>query len=338
MKEIFDLEESRLREEIVKRGAKRVLIQLPEGLRTNASILASIIEEAGAITIVSADPCYGACDLATSEAESLGADLIVHYGHTELVGSEKVPVVYFEARAKIDVRRIVEEALPLLEPWEKIGLVTTVQHVSKLDEVRRMLNEAGKTVAVGNAGRMKYPGQIIGCDYSSAESIKDGVEAFLFLGGGRFHPLGLAIDVMKPTVVADVYEGRAYSVDSQAQSTIKKRWTCISKAKGSKTFGVLIGLKTGQKNIEAALRIKDLLEEDGRKTTLLALREINDNVLLQFPSLEAFVNTSCPRVSLDEFQKPVLTIKEALVMLGKLEWENLLSEGWFRRSCDVQNS
>ncbi len=331
MKEIFDLEESKLREEIVRRGAKRVLIQLPEGLKGEAPRLTAIIEDAGALAIVSADPCYGACDLVIHDAESLSADLIVHYGHTELIESKETPVIYFEARARIDVKKVVEEALPLLELWKRIGLVTTVQHINKLDDARKMLNEAGKTVVVGDAGRMRYPGQIIGCDYSNAESIKDEVEAFLFLGGGTFHPLGLAIDVMKPTIVADIYEGRAYSVDLEVQKIIKKRWACISKAQESKNFGVLIGLKPGQRNIEVSLKIRDLLVEDGKKATLLALKEINNNVLLQFPAIEAFVNTACPRISFDEFQRPVLTIGEALVMLGKIKWESLLSEGWFRR-------
>jgi len=331
---ILDLEESRLRELITSRGAKRVLIQLPEGLKSEALGLASVIEEAGAVAIVSADPCYGACDLAISEAESLSADLIVHFGHSEFIKSENFPVIYFEARARIDVIKAVEDAVSLLEPWERIGLVTTVQHLDEIDEVTRMLSEAGKTVVVGDAGRMRYPGQIIGCDYTSAEAIKDEVEAFLFLGGGRFHPLGLAISVMKPAVVADPYQGRAYSIDVDAQRVIKRRWACISKARESKNFGVLIGLKPGQKDIETALRIKDLLVEDGKKATLLALNEISNNTLLQFPLLEAFVNTACPRISFDEFQKPVLMVKEALVMLGKLNWESLLNEGWFRR-CHV---
>ena len=80
---IFDLEENRLRKEILRRGAKRVLLQLPEGLITEPPRLASIIEDAGALAIVSADPCYGACDLALSEADSLAADLLIHCGHTE---------------------------------------------------------------------------------------------------------------------------------------------------------------------------------------------------------------------------------------------------------------
>jgi len=101
-------------------------------------------------------------------------------------------------------------------------------------------------------------------------------------------------------------------------------------AKELKYFGVLIGLKVGQTDLETAAKIKDLLVKKGRKATLLAITEINNGALLQFPSLEAFVNTACPRVAFDEFQKPVLTMKEALVMLGELSWEDLLKEGWFR--------
>jgi 2-(3-amino-3-carboxypropyl)histidine synthase len=328
--ETFDLEEERLLDEIRRRDPKRVLVQLPEGLKGEGPRLASIIEKAGALPIISADPCYGACDLAISEAESLSADLIVHYGHSEMMRPGGPSVVYFEAKAKVDIQTIVNEALSLLKPWERIGLVTTVQHIDKLEEVKRIFNDAGKAVAVGDAGRVKYPGQITGCDYSNAESVKDQVDAFLFIGGGRFHPLGLALDVRKPTVVADPYEGRAYSIVHEAQRLIKKRWACISLAKESKYFGVLIGLKAGQTDLEDAVRIRSLLVKNSRRATLLALREVNDGALLQFPSLEAFVNTACPRVAFDEFQKPVLTLKEALVMLGELSWEDLLEEGWFR--------
>ena len=64
----FDLEENRLQKEIVKRKAKIVLIQLPEGLKTTGPRLATLIEDLGSCAIISADPCYGACDLATATA------------------------------------------------------------------------------------------------------------------------------------------------------------------------------------------------------------------------------------------------------------------------------
>jgi 2-(3-amino-3-carboxypropyl)histidine synthase len=329
---MFDFEEERLKQEIVKLGAKRILIQLPEGLKSEAPRLAKIVEKIGALPIISADPCYGACDLATSEAESLDADLIVHYGHAKLLKYEKVPTIYIEARATINVAEAVERALPLMENWHKIGLATTVQHVQTIDEAKEMLIRAGKIVMVGDAGRLNYPGQVVGCNYSNAKSIAGYVEGFLFIGGGRFHALGLAISTFKPTVVADPYEKRAYSIDEEAQKVQKQRWASIQEAQKAKNFAVLVGLKPGQKRLEEALTIREKLEKAGKDAFLFAVREITPEVVMNFPTVDAYVNTACPRVSLDEpskFQKPMLTLNEALVVVGEVSWKELCKKGFF---------
>ncbi len=328
----FDFEEERIKQEITKLGAKRVLIQLPEGLKPEGPRLAKIVEKTGALPIVSADPCYGACDLATAEAESIGVNLIIHYGHSKLLRYERVPTIYVEARATVKVDDAVEKALPMLEKWHKIGLTTTVQHVQTLDNVKEILLHAGKTVIIGDAGRLDYPGQVIGCDYSNAKSIAKNVEAFLFVGGGRFHALGVALSTSKPTIVADPYEERAYSVDEEARKILKQRWASIEEAKKAKTFAVLVGLKPGQKRLEEALGIKEKLEKNGKTTHLFTVRDINPEVLMEFPTVDAYVNTACPRVSLDDaskFQKPVLTMTETLVVVGELSWEELCRKGLF---------
>ena len=328
----FDLEEKRLKKEISKGTAKIVLVQLPEGLKAEGPRLATLIEDAGALAIVSADPCYGACDLALPDAESLCADLIVHYGHSSQTKQERVPTIYMEARAKISVKAAVKKAIPLLEPWSNIGLVTTVQHVHKLDEAKILLLKAGKTVAIGDAGLVKHPGQVIGCNFSNAQSVSEEVEAFLFVGGGRFHAIGVALATAKPTIIADPYEKRAYSIHDEVPRILKQRWASISEAKGAENFGVLIGLKSGQNRVREAVKIKEELQKSGRKATLLALREITSNALIQFPNIDTFVNTACPRLSLDDtpnFLKPILSLNEALVMLGEMDWEELCRKGWF---------
>jgi 2-(3-amino-3-carboxypropyl)histidine synthase len=328
----FDLEEERVKQEIIKLGAKRVLIQLPEGLKPEAPYLSKIVEKTGALPIVSADPCYGACDLAAADAEALGVDLIIHYGHSKMLKYERVPTIYVEARATLNVEDVVEKALPMLEKWRKIGLTTTVQHVQTLDIVREALLRAGKIVAIGDAGRLNYAGQVIGCNYSNAKSIAEGVEAFLFIGGGRFHALGVALSTSKPTIAADPYEKRVFSVNEEAEKIVKQRWASIQEAGKAKSFAVLVGLKLGQKKIEEALMIKRKLEEKGKTVCLLAVKEISPEILMEFPSIDAFVNTACPRVSIDDssrFKKPLLTINEALVVIGDLSWEELCRKGWF---------
>jgi 2-(3-amino-3-carboxypropyl)histidine synthase len=327
----FDLEEERVKQEILRYGAKRVLIQLPQGLKQEAPKIAEDIEKSGALPIVSADPCHGACDLAIAEAESLGVDLIIHYGHSKFLKHGRVPTVYVEVRATLSVDEALRKALSLLGKWQKIGLTTTVQHVQALDNARELLIRAGKVVMIGDAGRLIYPGQVIGCDYSNAKSIAKDVDAFLFIGGGKFHALGIALSTSKPTVVADPYENRAFSVNEEAAKIIKQRWAQIEEAKRAKTFAVLIGLKPGQKRLDEALNIKKKIEEAGKAAYILACKEITPEALMDFPAIEVYVNTACPRICLDDalkFQKPMLTLNEARVVIGELSWEELCKKGF----------
>jgi 2-(3-amino-3-carboxypropyl)histidine synthase len=328
----FDFEEERIKQEIIKLDAKRVLLQMPEGLKPDAPKLAKIVETCGAVAIISADPCYGACDIAVSEAEGLGVDLIVHFGHAKMVKHEPIPTIYVEARATVTVDEAVEKSLPLLKDYTIVGLATSVQHLQALNHAREILTRAGKTVIVGDTGQIAYQGQVIGCNYSNAKSIADEVEAFLFVGGGMFHALGIALNTSKPTIIADPYDNRAYSINAEAQKILKQRFASLQEAKNAKKFGIFVGLKPGQRHLDNALIVKALAEKNGKAAYLLAAREITPETLLEFPSIDAYVNTACPRVSLEvtgKFQKPVLTVNEFMVVCGESSWENMLKKGLF---------
>jgi 2-(3-amino-3-carboxypropyl)histidine synthase len=328
----FDFEEERLKQEIIKRGAKLVLLQLPEGLKPEGPRLADIVVKTGALPIISSDPCYGACDITVNEAEILGVDLIVHFGHSPFVAQGKVPAVYIEAKAMLNVELAVVQAFPLLKNYSRIGLATSAQHVQSLNQAKEILEKAGKTVSVGDTGQLMHAGQVIGCNYSNVTSIVDEVEAFVFVGGGLFHALGIALSTSKPTIVADPYDNRAFSINEQAQKMIKQRWAVIEEAQHANVFGVLVGLKPGQKHFDRALNVKQTAEKHGKSAYLLAGREITPDTVVEFPSIGAFVNTACPRISLEapqKFSKPVLTVNEYMVAVGEGSWENLLKKGLF---------
>jgi len=329
---IFNFEEERLAKEIQKHKAKRVLVQLPEGLKPYAPRIAAAVESVGAQAFISADPCYGACDLAIYEAKTLQADLIIHYGHTEMNKQPTTLVVYFEARAKIDVKIAVKKALPLLESWESIGLVGTVQHIHEITKAKNVLLKVEKKVVIGDAGRLKYAGQVTGCDYSNVTAVAHQVDAFLFIGGGKFHAIGVSLASSKPTIVADPYEKRAYSVESETEKTRRQRMTRISEAKKARNFGILVGLKPGQTRLQRAIEIKYKLQNKGKNAVLFALKEITPEALMQFPTIDAYVNTACPRIVLDDsprFLKPMLTADETLVVIEEMDWEALCKKGWF---------
>ena len=79
----YDLEVDKVIAQIRESKAKRVGLEFPEGLKEKAlEVAAQLEDETGCETIILSDPTYGACDLKTAQAERLGLDLLVHFGHT----------------------------------------------------------------------------------------------------------------------------------------------------------------------------------------------------------------------------------------------------------------
>jgi 2-(3-amino-3-carboxypropyl)histidine synthase len=328
----FDFEEQRIKDEIQRLNAKRVVLQMPQGLKPEAAKLAKLVEDAGAVAIISSDPCYGACDIALFEAESLGADLVVHFGHAKMVRDDNAHALYIETHAKIDIEPALKQAMPLLADYKTVGLTTSIQHINALTSAQKFLEAAGKTVLIGDAGQLAHAGQVIGCNYSNPKAVADQVDAFLFVGGGMFHALGIALGTGKPVIIADPYDSRAYSITDEAQRLLKQRYASIMAAKDAKTFGILIGVKPGQKHLDHALKVKAVAEKSGRFAYLLAGREITPDALMEFPQFDAYVNTACPRISLDapgKFQKPILTVNELMVLCGEVSWTDMLKTGLF---------
>ena len=329
----YDLELLRLRRLASALKGDRLLIQLPFGLRGHALEIARAAEEGGCLPIIHADPCHGACDLALWAAGALGAKAIAHYGHSKMFELPGGPQIhYFEARMDVNVEPAIVRALELLEPYERVGLATVVQHVHVLPRVAELVEAAGHKVLIGRAGgRVRYDGQVLGCDFTTVRAIREHVDAFLVLGS-RFHAIGVAIATGRPTVLANPYEQVAEDVVPEARRVLARRYASIREAEGASCFGVIIGLKPGQMRLQQALKARELLREAGREAVLLAASEIRPDWLADFRDIDAFVNTACPRLSLEDagaFDRPLLTFPELLVALGKLRWEELCEAGWF---------
>ena len=63
---------------------------------------AQIEQETGALVIISADPCYGACDVADMDmADSV--DVLVHFGHRPLPLDYVIPIIFVDAYSNMDL-------------------------------------------------------------------------------------------------------------------------------------------------------------------------------------------------------------------------------------------
>ena len=294
----------------------RIIIQFPEGLKQKALEEMAKLESEGHEVFIAAAPCYGACDICLDEARNVKADKIIHFGHAEFmkvksdIGIEYRP--YFsELDWKIG-KKVMAKAASMLKKIgaKKVALVFPVQHLEISAQVKKYLEEKGFEVKLGmGGGHVRHPGQVLGCDVGAVENAGE-VDAVVYFGGGKFHPLG--IPSAKPVLVADPHLGDSYWITDEIRRIERKRQGSILAASRAKTFGILISTKCGQTNMNGARMAKRLLEKKGRKAALLVANELNPVSLANFMSFDAYINTACPRINDDTeaYGKPIVNVAD----------------------------
>jgi len=283
-------------EQLKQRKAKKVLLQLPEGLKSKSAEIAEFLEKSGIAAVVSAEACYGACDLRDHEAKVMGCDLLVHIGHNKFYidFETAVPVLYYPYYIPYQLNGVDFSSIK----EKRIGIVTTIQHMSLLKDVKDLLEQQGKEAVIG--------GQILGCWFVNAKKIEDSVDAFLFVGSGVFHPLGIKTE--KPLYTYDLETHELEKLDLTLAE--KRRYALIYKCKDAKTFGILVSTKAGQKELLGkAERVRAYLKEKDKRAFIIIMDEITEQKL-QALRLDAYINTACPRLMDDHFTKPLINAED----------------------------
>jgi 2-(3-amino-3-carboxypropyl)histidine synthase len=291
--------------------ARRVFIQVPEGLKTRVLGFSRALEKSGLKTFISLEPCFGACDLRDREARALGCDALLHVGHSDYGLKTALPVIYEEYRIDFDPVPLLRKHLPELKPYRRIGLATTLQYLPGLALASAFLKSQGKKILLGSPTRARHPGQILGCDYSAAKSLEPSVDCFLFLGTGTFHPLGLALEVEKPVLFLDFESTELMDMAQEKANLQKLRYAHIAKASEARSFGILVSTKPGQAHPRQAEQAKEKLESLGRRAWILVFDQLTPDKLLGL-QVEALVNTACPRIREDakQFKKPIISLED----------------------------
>jgi 2-(3-amino-3-carboxypropyl)histidine synthase len=313
---------------VSEKHPRRVVFNAPDGLLEYTRNFASELEtKFGLEAIVIADPTYGSCDTVDVDAQRLGADLAFHVGHNVTVkkfGKITYSIDAFDDASFDTVSR--KAAVELKEKGMKsVGLVAFAQHLQELESVKRMLSEAGIGVVIGKGMGQLHDGQIFGCEFYPAFNIREEVDAMILLGQSMFHAIGLCLSTGKPTFMLDPYENEMVDVQKTADERLKKSVLSIYKARDAEKFGVIIGLKEGQMMPDQSIRLKKELEKMGKKVQLIALREITSDRINSMMDIDAFVQTGCPRISVDgyNFTKPVLSVPQTDALLDLLSGKEI---------------
>jgi len=195
-----------------------------------------------------------------------------------------VKTVFMPAKVKdIDLARVLKK-VKIKE--KRIGLISAIQYVDYLDEAKEFLESKGYEVHIG--------GQMVGCNASKAISIKDKVDAYLFIGSGEFHPLELIDSTKKELYFVNPVSGKISKFSREELEKLeRKRMAKIKKYLLADKIGILVSSKPGQEALKASLKFA---EDCGKEAYVFLVNEIDINKLEDFNDIKMWVNSACPRL------------------------------------------
>ena len=326
---MIKIDEETIFEEIKNRKPVSVALNAPDGLIPKVQDTASnIMKRFGIPAYVLADATWGSCDLNTSGAKVLGAEVLFNIGHTISMDNLGTNIVMIDAFDDISFEKIAKKSIEMLK-GKTISLITDSQHLHEIESVQKILEDGGIKVKIGKGKGQLNDGQVFGCEFYPAMEIRDQVDVNVFLGQSNFHAAGIALSTNKPTYVLDPYFNEIHEVTDFAQKLQKKATLAIYQAADAKTFGIIVGLKEGQLSKLTALKFKRELEKEGKEVQLFALTDITNERLRNLKGIDAFIQVACPRISIDNhFDKPLLSTPQATALLKILRNESI--EGYMQ--------
>lgn len=257
-----------------------------------AMLVCDIIEKfTDADTVIMGDVTYGACCIDDFTAIALGADLLVHYGHSCLIPVDQtvgIKVLYVFVDIKIDTLHFVESVKANFSKDQKLAMVSTIQFVTTLHSCGNELRALGYDVTIPQSKPLS-PGEILGC---TAPRLSSNCE-LIYLGDGRFH-LEAAM-IANPTIKAhkyDPYDKKFTEEHYEHKLMRQNRKKAIDEAKKAKRFGLILGTLGRQGSTKVLKHLEKRLQHYNKEAVIILLSEIFPKKLELFHDLDAFVQVS----------------------------------------------
>lgn len=309
---------------IRKHNAKRVALQMPEGLLIYSLLISDILEQfCNVQTVVMGDVSYGACCIDDYTARALECDFIVHYAHSCLVPIDvtKIKVLYIFVTINIEEQHIIKTLQKNFSKGSRLAAFGTIQFNPTIHSIKdKLLNDDHHMIyIIPPQIKPLSKGEVLGC--TSERLDKEQIDAMVYIGDGRFHLESAMIH--NPDVPAyryDPYSRKFTREYYEQEELVKLRADAVETARNGKVFGLILGALGRQGNLATVHNLEKNLIAAGKVVVKIILSEIFPQKLSMFDSVDVFVQVACPRLSIDwgyAFNKPLLTPYEANVMLQK---------------------
>ncbi|GIY74167.1 2-(3-amino-3-carboxypropyl)histidine synthase subunit 2 [Caerostris darwini] len=334
-------ETNRCAEWIKRHNFSKVALQFPDSLLGDAVVVTQILEDiSGKQIFVLGDTSFGSCCIDEIAAEHASAEAIIHFGHSCLSPTNRLPVLYIFGKQIIDTQDAVnafENMLP--DKMSEVILLYEVMYFYDVDSIIEKL-KGYKNLIVSC---LEIPGEDATC-FNILEAKKN------FICITKYHrhlliPSGKILDNYKVFYIGSrsvtltnfmlslknctFYSYNPVIKHAQAETLdvnkhLKRRYYYIEKAKDANIIGILVGTVGILKYIDIITHLKELIKRAGKKSYTLVVGKLNNAKLANFAEIEVFVNVACVESSLIEsrdFYQSIVTPYELEIALNQArEW------------------
>lgn len=190
---------------------------------------------------------------------------------------------------------------------EPLGLCSAINFLNSLPGIQHQLKEQGWNVQLIKGDHSYETGQVLGCDMP--QLAQGTYQGYVYIGDGAFHPKGMQLNSSSPIFTYNPFDESFELFTSDAQALKRKHKAAISKFLMHDKIGIIITLKHGQNRY---VLVDRLMREYPQKTFYCIIYDnLEFNSLNNFPFVDVWVNTMCPRIALDDtnkIDKPIVNI------------------------------
>lgn len=316
----------------------KVALQFPDCLLKKA---AQVALELAARTekqfFVLADTSYGSCCVDEIAAEHVSADSIIHFGHSCLSLTQRLPVLYIFGEGSIDVPDTVtafKKIFPdvtshIIIYYEVFYCYAVGQIIENLKEYEHLVvseliipHEECKTTLNDNQVKItkcqrcfiipktkelkEYSIFYIGCHSRTFTNV------MLSLSKCKFY----LYNPVKKIVQDDTFNINHF---------LRKRFYYIEKTRDANRIGILVGTLGVSNYVCTIKQLREAISAAGKKSYVIVVGKCNVAKLANFAEIEVFVNVACFESSIVDcsgFYQPIITPYELEIALNIREWSD----------------
>jgi len=193
-----------------------------------------------------------------------------------------------KSKSDIDKKNLAKVAKKLPK---NIALVYSIQYMPLAEKIKKQFEEDyNKEISVFQ--------QVLGCSNIKPSLTKD-TQAILLIGSGVFHALELYHESEIPVYILEGGDNFKEITKKDIEKFQKNKKASYMNFLNSGKVGILITTKPGQKRFSRAMKLKEKIEEKfDKKAYVFIADEIDASEFENFPEIQAWINTACPRLDL----------------------------------------